>query len=87
MSDDVIKYIIIDVKIEGERNHGLYICIGPVAWSSAVAKHEKLLKDRDKKMAIKVEQALHMVGGAGETSYATNSRLQVSRLPRSSVIS
>ncbi|XP_074590717.1 anthranilate O-methyltransferase 1-like [Curcuma longa] len=27
-------------------------------------------------MGLNVEQALHMVGGAGETSYATNSRLQ-----------
>ncbi|RWW39656.1 hypothetical protein BHE74_00054997 [Ensete ventricosum] len=35
MTDDVIKYIIIDAKSEGERNHGLYICSGPVAWSSA----------------------------------------------------
>ncbi|CAL9774392.1 unnamed protein product [Musa acuminata subsp. burmannicoides] len=86
MSDDVIKYIIIDVKIEGERNHGLYICIGPVAWSSAVANHEKLLKGIDKKMAIKVEQALHMVGGSGETSYATNSRLQEKALYRTKPI-
>ncbi|KAG6499780.1 hypothetical protein ZIOFF_039572 [Zingiber officinale] len=31
---------------------------------------------REREMALKVEQALHMVGGAGETSYATNSRLQ-----------
>ncbi|XP_042439465.1 anthranilate O-methyltransferase 2-like [Zingiber officinale] len=27
-------------------------------------------------MSLKVEQALHMVGGTGETSYATNSRIQ-----------
>ncbi|KAG1363842.1 putative SAM dependent carboxyl methyltransferase [Cocos nucifera] len=27
-------------------------------------------------MGMKVEQVLHMVGGAGETSYATNSRVQ-----------
>ncbi|KAG6480239.1 hypothetical protein ZIOFF_063719 [Zingiber officinale] len=30
-------------------------------------------------MCSKVEQALHMVGGTGETSYAANSRLQVDR--------
>ncbi|XP_009410315.2 anthranilate O-methyltransferase 3-like [Musa acuminata AAA Group] len=37
-------------------------------------------------MAIKVEQALHMVGGAGETSYATNSRLQEKALYRTKPI-
>ncbi|CAD5189216.1 unnamed protein product [Musa acuminata subsp. malaccensis] len=37
-------------------------------------------------MALKVEQALHMVGGAGETSYATNSRLQEKALYRTKPI-
>ncbi|CAL9201422.1 unnamed protein product [Musa hybrid cultivar] len=37
-------------------------------------------------MGIKVEQVLHMVGGAGETSYATNSRLQEKTLYRTKPI-
>jgi len=28
-------------------------------------------------MKVEVEQVLHMVGGLGETSYATNSKIQV----------
>ncbi|CAL9102919.1 unnamed protein product [Musa textilis] len=37
-------------------------------------------------MGMKVEQVLHMVGGAGETSYATNSRLQEKTMYRTKPI-